>query len=289
MAATVTGTGVRTIKVSQVSSHRVLGASSNLSSTSVVPGTSFAVFGPRTAPERPVTPATRQVSTQPQPVTHAGVAVWQLSLAAAFLVTVPVFLQAPWVRVAPAAALLFTAPLLALGILLERHHQPSWSALGVLLVGFSGSWLAGCLFWGWLRLYPIWHLPIEAFALPLAVAGLGGRWRLAGAFYLASLLGTAATDGVMALTGVMPLWPRVVAASLREAGPLLQQAAQMVIHPLPLLTIGLAASLLILICRQLWQRGGIWRVSAAALATTLAVDGLFLTAALLAPGLSGLI
>ena len=93
----------------------------------------------------------------------------------------------------------------------------------------------------------------------------------------------------MALTGVMPLWPRVVAASLQEAGPLLQQAAQMVIQPLPLLTISLAAGSLILICRQLWRRGGIWRVSAAALATTLAVDGLFLVAALLAPGLSGLI
>ncbi|MFZ0408554.1 MAG: DUF3120 domain-containing protein [Cyanobium sp.] len=212
-----------------------------------------------------------------------------LPLMAAFLVTVPVFLQAPWVRTAPAAAVLFTIPILTLGILLERHRRPAWSELGVVLVGFSGSWLAGCLFWGWCRMHPIWHLPIEAFALPLALAGLGSRWRLAGAFYLASLLGTAATDGVMAVTGVMPLWPQVVSASLHEAGPLLRQAAQMVVEPLPLLTIGLAAGLLILICRQLWQRGGIWRVSAAALATTLAVDGLFLTAALLAPGLSGLI
>ena len=267
----------------------MLGVSSNLSSTSALLGTSFPVAGQSTAPQRPVSPAARQVSTQSQEASHAWVTVWHLPLAAACLVTVPVFLQAPWVRMAPAAALLFTAPLLALGILLERHRVPSWSALGVLLVGFSGSWLAGCLFWGWCRLHPIWHLPIEAFALPLAVAGLGSRWRLAGAFYLASLVGTATTDGVMALTGVMPLWPRVVAASLQEAGPLLQQAAQMVIQPLPLLTISLAAGSLILICRQLWRRGGIWRVSAAALATTLAVDGLFLVAALLAPGLSGLI
>ena len=267
----------------------MLGVSSNLSSTSALLGTSFPVAGQSTAPQRPVSPAARQVSTQSQEASHAWVTVWHLPLAAAFLVTVPVFLQAPWVRMAPAAALLFTAPLLALGILLERHRVPSWSALGVLLVGFSGSWLAGCLFWGWCRLHPIWHLPIEAFALPLAAAGLGSRWRLAGAFYLASLVGTATTDGVMALTGVMPLWPRVVGASLQEAGPLLQQAAQMVIQPLPLLTISLAAGSLILICRQLWRRGGIWRVSAAALATTLAVDGLFLVAALLAPGLSGLI
>ncbi|MCX5949376.1 MAG: DUF3120 domain-containing protein [Cyanobacteria bacterium] len=210
-------------------------------------------------------------------------------MVAAFLITVPVFLQAPWVRIAPASAVLFTAPILMLGVLLERHHRQSWSELGAVLVGFSGSWLAGCLFWGWSPMHPIWHLPIEAFALPLALAGLNSRWRMAGAFYLASLVGTAATDGVMALTGVMPLWPRVVAASLAEAGPLLKQAAGLVIQPLPLLTIGLAASLLMLICRQLWRRGGIWRVSAATLATTLAVDGLFLAAALLAPGLSGLI
>jgi len=241
------------------------------------------------AHQRPIALGARQVITQSRPAIGALVTTWLLPLAAAFLVTVPVFLQAPWVRVAPAAALLFTAPLLALGILLERHRQPAWSALGVLLVGFCGSWLAGCLFWGWCRLHPIWHLPIEALALPLAVAGLGSRWRLAGAFYLASLVGTAATDGVMALTGVMPLWPRVVAASLQEAGPLLQQAAQMVIQPLPLLTISLAAGSLFLICRQLWRRGGIWQVSAATLATTLAVDGLFLAAALLSPRLSGLI
>jgi len=260
----------------------VLGVSSNLSSTS-------ALLGPSAAPQPPITQAASEVITRSRTAIAARLTTWLLPLAAAFLVTVPVFLQAPWVRLAPAGALLFTAPLLALGILLERHRVPSWSALGVLLVGFSGSWLAGCLFWGWCRLHPIWHLPIEAFALPLAVAGLGSRWRLAGAFYLASLVGTATTDGVMALTGVMPLWPRVVAASLQEAGPLLQQAAQMVIQPLPLLTISLAAGSLILICRQLWRRGGIWRVSAAALATTLAVDGLFLVAALLAPGLSGLI
>ncbi len=281
MAAAATGRGVKPLKVGQLSSHRVIGVSSSLSADAAI----------RSSSATPLT--TILVANQARSRAHAASSAesgaWLLPLAAAFLVTVPVFLQAPWVRVAPASAALVTAPLLALGILLERHRLPSWSAFGVLLVGFSGSWLAGCLFWGWCRLHPIWHLPIEAFALPLAMAGLGSRWRLAGAFYLASLLGTAATDGVMALTGVMPLWPLVVGAPLQEAGPLLQQAALLVVQPLPLLAIGLAAGLLIAICRQLWRRGGIWRVSAAALATTLAVDGLFLAAALLAPGLSGLI
>jgi hypothetical protein len=49
------------------------------------------------------------------------------------------------------------------------------------------------------------------------------------------------------------------------------------------------AALLIGVCAQLWKQGGPARVSAATLAATLAVDGLFLAAALLAPLSSGLI
>jgi hypothetical protein len=213
-----------------------------------------------------------------------------LPLLAAFLVAVPVFLQAPWVRSAPMAAAVFTVPLLTLGILLEQHGGERMRPLGALLVGFCGSWLGGCLFWGWCRLHPLWHLPIEGFALPLAVAGLGGRWRLTGAFYLASLLGTAATDAAMALTGVMGLWPGVLQASASEAPLLLHQAAAMVLQPLPLATVLLSAMLILLGGRLLWHSGEeASRVAAAALLTTLAVDAIFLAAALLAPSLSGVI
>lgn len=212
-----------------------------------------------------------------------------LPLLAALMVSVPVFLQAPWVRSAPMAAALFTVPLLTLGILLEQHGGPRGRAFGALLVGFCGSWLGGCLFWGWCRLHPLWHLPIEGFALPLALAGLGGRWRLAGAFYLASLLGTAATDAAMALTGVMGLWPSVLQASPAEAPLLLHQAAAAVLHPLPLTMVLLSAGLILAIGHQLWHRGDAARVAAAALLTTLAVDAVFLGAALLAPTLSGVI
>jgi hypothetical protein len=212
-----------------------------------------------------------------------------LPLTAAVLVTVPVFAQAPWVRAAPMAAALFTIPLMALALLLERHGRGNWQQLGVLLVGFSGSWLGGCLFWGWCRLHPTLHLPVEAFALPLALAGLGGRWRLAGVFYLASLLGTAATDGVIAAAGLMDLWPQVLNAPITEAPLLLQGAAIQVLQPWPLSLVGLSGSLLLWIGLRLWRRGGPWRVGAAALATTLGVDALFLGAALLAPHLSGLI
>jgi hypothetical protein len=213
-----------------------------------------------------------------------------LSLAGALLVALPVFLQAPWVRLAPFSAALFTAPLLLVGVVLAQHDARRWSDAGAVLVGFSGSWLGGCLFWGWFRLHPLWHLPIEAFALPLALGGLRGRWRLAASFYLASLLGTACTDGVMALTGVMQRWTEVLNAPLDQAAALLHQAALQVLQPLPLAITLLAGALLIELCRRTWRHPDpAWRLAASAVATTLAVDGLFLAAALWAPQLSGLI
>ena len=210
-------------------------------------------------------------------------------LAGALLVALPVFLQAPWVRLAPVTATLFTAALLTAGILLEHQFRGRYGEAGSLLVGFSGSWLAGCLFWGWCRLHPIWHLPIEAFALPLALAGLRSRWRLGCALYLGSLLGTAATDAAIAATGLMPLWPQVLAAAPADAALLLQQAGQRVLEPACLALVITAAILLVQACRWLWWRGQSARVASTALATTLAIDGLFLAAALLAPRLSGLI
>ena len=75
-----------------------------------------------------------------------------------------------------------------------------WNRLGSLLVGVSGSWLGGCLFWGWLRMHPALHLPVEAVALPVAFIGLSTKWRIGAGFYLACLLGTAFTDLSMLLT-----------------------------------------------------------------------------------------
>jgi hypothetical protein len=213
-----------------------------------------------------------------------------ISLAGALLVALPVFLQAPWVRLAPVSAALFTAPLILLGVLLAEHPNPKWNRAGSLLVGFSGSWLGGCLFWGWCRLHPLWHLPIEAFALPFALGGLQTRWRLAASFYLASLLGTACTDGVMAITGVMRHWTEVLLAPAQQAPLQLQAAALEVMQPLPLTVTLVAGVLLLALCRRFWQHPDpAWRLAASAMATTLAVDGLFLAAALWAPQLSGLI
>lgn len=208
----------------------------------------------------------------------------QLSLPvlAALLVTLPVFMQAPLVRQQPMLAALFTFVLLAVGI----SNRNSW---GNLLVGFSGSWLAGCLFWGWLRLHPLWHLPVEAFALPIAIAGLWGPWRQAGQFYLGALIGTACTDAAMAICGVMPLWPEVLAAEPEQARQLLVQAAALVIEPAHFLVVLTFAVAMLLTSRWLWCKGAGCRLVAACLATTLVVDGIFLGLALLIPQFSGLV
>lgn len=215
---------------------------------------------------------------------------------AAALVTLPVFLQAPWVRLHPFTATLFTIVLLTAGVNLQLNSRGRRAEIGSLLVGFSGSWLAGCLFWGWLRAHPLLHLPIEAFALPLAITGLNSRWRLACGFYLASLLGTVCTDLMMLATGVMPFWPQVVSAPLHEAGLQLHDAAIQLLRPQSLTLLATAATGILITARLLRQRSlegtagdDLLGMAAAVLTTTLWVDGLFLAAALLQPGLSGLI
>ena len=56
--------------------------------------------------------------TQATPSRGSEAKGWGLWLSGCLLVALPVFLQAPWVRLAPFSAALFTAPLLFLGIAL---------------------------------------------------------------------------------------------------------------------------------------------------------------------------
>jgi len=220
----------------------------------------------------------------------------ELSIWSALLVVLPVFLQAPWVRLHPFSATLFTVVLVSTAISLGWSTGLRRRRAGALLLGFSGSWLAGSLFWGWLRAHPAWHLPVEAFALPLALGGLGTRWRLGCSFYLASLVGTAMTDLAMALTGVMRFWPQVVEAPLSEAGLLLNSAAQSLRAPSAMILI-LGMAVAILTTATLMRVNGSRQgphaesltVAASVLITTVMVDGLFLLLALVHPDLSGLI
>ncbi len=212
------------------------------------------------------------------------------------MVVLPVFLQAPWVHFHPIAACLFTFVLLGVGVALVRFGGNKWARAGSLLVGVSGSWLGGCLFWGWLREHPVMHLPVEAIALPLAFVGLQTRWRIGAGFYLSCLLGTAVTDLMMLLTGVINSWPEVVKASLVEAPQLLHETAEQIFKPQSIILLIIAAVFIIFISNLMKERalpfspsGSTWLVASAALSTTLWVDGLFLFTAFVEPRLSGLI
>ena len=231
-----------------------------------------------------------------EPVQPVALGIAALPFWASMLVVLPVFVQAPWVREQPFTSCLFGLVLLSVGVITNLIAPLKWKNLGALLVGFSGSWLAGSLFWGWLASHPLLHLPVEAFALPLAITGLQTRWRLGCAFYLASLVGTAFTDLAMALTGVMTLWPAVVGASTTEATVLLQDAATFVLRPSSLLTVIAAGVIIVQLVQYCRHRSSLanatdktWGVAAAVLFTTLLIDGLFLSLSLLAPELSGLV
>ena len=212
------------------------------------------------------------------------------------LVVLPVFLQAPWVHYFPLSALLFTFVLLASGFYLVQKTSSKWFRIGSLLVGVSGSWLGGCLFWGWLRIHPILHLPVEAVALPIACIGLNTKWKIGSSFYLSCLLGTAFTDFMMVVTGVIKEWPVVVMAPVENASEALNTIGFNLINIRSLSLLSIAAFLIVLIADQMWKRGnlntssgGAWLVASAALTTTLWVDGLFLVTTMIQPKLSGLI
>ncbi len=208
----------------------------------------------------------------------------------------PVFLQAPWVHFHPLSALLFTFILFGLGLSLVDVIGGKWTHLGSLLVGVSGSWLGGCLFWGWLRMHPLLHLPVEAVALPLALIGINTKWRIGASFYLACLLGTAFTDAMMVFTGVMKDWPTVVMAPIDNAAQTLNSIALGLFNPLSITFLSIAAIFIAFLADQMRKRGnlhspagGAWLVASAAVSTTLWVDGLFFITTLIQPQLSGLI
>jgi hypothetical protein len=148
---------------------------------------------------------------------------WLVFLGAAFLVTVPVFFQAPLVRSLPWLSLFLTLGWVVLSFYLYRQEKTRlW---GDLLFGFSWSWLAGSIYWGWLRYEPTLHLPVEAIALPFACWCLWKGWIKVGHwFYLGSLLGTAITDLYFYLTDVITDWRELMQVDPSFAGAVLQNA-----------------------------------------------------------------
>jgi Protein of unknown function (DUF3120) len=207
---------------------------------------------------------------------------WLVFAAAVFLVSVPVFIEAPLVRSLPWVSLGLTG----FWVWLSRAlmSRPSTYVWGDLLVGFSWSWLAGAIYWGWLRWEPLWHLPVESIGLPFAVWCLVRNWGKVGNwFYFGSLLGTVLTDLYFYLVDLMPYWRQIMLVEPDATAPILQSALVQVQTPwgqtwaLTLATVLLAVGILSL-CKQ--QRH--WYAFSGAVLSTILVDSLFLLAAILA-------
>ncbi len=202
--------------------------------------------------------------------------------AAVFLVSVPVFIEAPLVRLLPWLSVGLTALWIWLSkLLMSRSATYIW---GDLLLGFSWSWLAGSIYWGWLRWEPLWHLPVESIGLPFAVWCLYRNWGKVGNwFYFGSLLGTALTDIYFYIVDLIPYWRQIMQVEPDLVGPILQSALTQVQTPwgqgwaLILVTI-----LLVLGVVPLRKQESHYYAFSGAVLSTILVDALFLLVALIA-------
>lgn len=204
---------------------------------------------------------------------------WLVFAAASFLVSVPVFIQAPLVRHLPFLSLITTLAWVGLALMLLK--RPTTQVWGDLLLGFSWSWLAGSIYWGWLRTEPLIHLPVEAIGLPFALWGLWrGRGRVGNLFYLGSLFGTALTDVYFYITDLIPHWRQVMRVEPTLATPILQSAIAQVQTPWGISWAVVLGSTLGVVGFWSLAKGQLhwWAFSGAVLSTIL-VDSLFWIAA----------
>lgn len=213
--------------------------------------------------------------------------------ASAFLVSVPVFLQAPLVRLFPWLSLILTIPLVWYSVKLrsqsgaERSQsdatqsQPQTYIWGDLLLGFSWSWLAGSIYWGWLRWNPAIHIPVESIALPFALWCI---WRSKGLignyFYLGSLLGTAITDLYFYIAGLIPYWQELMQVEPSLIKPILQNAIALVATPWGICWAIILANLLLGISLYFLQKKQLhYFAFSGAVLSTILTDALFLVVA----------
>ncbi|MGY2838857.1 DUF3120 domain-containing protein [Thermostichus sp. MS-CIW-30] len=196
---------------------------------------------------------------------------------AALLVSLPVFVQAPLVRYAPWVSLVMS--LGWLGLSLHLYSQSRTRLWGDLLYGFTLTWLAGSLYWGWLRFEPLWHMPMEALGIPIVWWGTRRRFARIGTwFYLGSLWGTAVTDLYIHSVGLLPEWRQAMQFDrLEQAVVPFRAALDKMATPWGLgWGIGLG---LLLLGVGLWRVQGSRRLHhwafAGAVLNTLLVDGLF--------------
>jgi hypothetical protein len=199
--------------------------------------------------------------------------------AAVLLVSVPVFVEAPLVRSLPMLSLAMTAGWVWLSF--NLMSRPSTYLWGDLLLGFSWSWLAGSIYWGWLRWEPLFHLPVEAIGLPFALWCLRRNWgKVGNFFYLGSLLGTVLTDVYFYLVDLMPHWRQIMLVDPAEVSPILQSALAQVQTPWGqgwALTLALVLLIVGVFSLRYQQRH--WYAFSGAVLSTILVDSLFLLAA----------
>ncbi|MBE9012612.1 DUF3120 domain-containing protein [Pseudanabaenaceae cyanobacterium LEGE 13415] len=202
--------------------------------------------------------------------------------ASVFLISVPVFFEAPLVRSMPLLCLLLTSGWVWLSIALSA--KPQTKHWGELLTGFTWTWLAGSLYWGWFRWEPTLHLPIEAIGLPIALWGLKRNWcKLGNFFYLGSLFGTAVTDLYFYLTDLIPHWRKLMQVEPDAVRPIFQQALMQMYTPNGIFwVISLAAILLSVGIFSLRAKTAYWVAFGGAVLSTILVDSLFWIAATLA-------
>ena len=219
-----------------------------------------------------------------------------LRLWSSFLVILPIFVQAPWVRLEPISALCFTFIILLGAYVLYKKQSNKWFIVSSLLFGVSGSWLGGCLFWGWLSPFPILHIPVEAVVLPLALIGLGTNWKIGSSFYISSLFGTAVTDITIFLIGIMDQWREVITADPENAPLILQKTSENLIQIKSLSIIFFTALILWFVSKEIFDsatinttNGKALLVSSYVIQTTVVVDGIFIFLAILQPTFSGLV
>lgn len=207
---------------------------------------------------------------------------WLVLLMSGFLVSVPVFLQAPLVRLFPWLSLLLTVGwVVAAWKLMQRPQTQIW---GDLLLGFSWSWLAGSIYWGWFRWEPYIHLPIEAIGLPFAIWGLSKRWGIIGnLFYIGSLTGTAITDLYFYLTGLIEYWRQLMIVDPDFAGMIFLNAIAKIQTPWGISWAILLVGVLLGLGRWALEKTELqWWAFAGAVLSTILVDSLFWIAAILA-------
>lgn len=204
---------------------------------------------------------------------------WLVFAAAAFLVSVPVFLQAPLVRSLPWLSLGLTLGWLWLSLTLRA--RPTTYVWGDLLLGFTWTWLAGAAYWGWLRWEPLWHLPIEALGLPFALVSLSRGWgKIGNWFYLGSLLGTVITDVYFYLVNLIPYWRQLMRTDPSLVQPIFQSAVAQIQTSWGIgCAVVLATFLLITGFLPLRSQQLHWWTFSGAVLSTIIVDGLFWLAA----------